>query len=89
MTARKVDGNQAEIVQALRKAGATVYCAHAVGHGFPDLVIAFRERVLLAEVKMPKGKLTSAERKWHAEWPIPVPILRSIDDALRMLEDIE
>lgn len=89
MTAKRTDGNQAEIVRALRQAGAAVYCAHSMGHGFPDLVIAFREQTILAEVKMPKGKLTRAERLWHAAWPVPVPILRSVEDALRMLEGVE
>ncbi len=87
--AKRTDNNQREIVEALRQAGATVYCAHSVGHGFPDLVIAFREKIILAEVKSKRGKLTRAERLWHAAWPVPVPILRSIDDALKLLEDIE
>jgi hypothetical protein len=36
---KRVDRNQAEIVEALREAGASVGHTHAVGHGFPDIVV--------------------------------------------------
>lgn len=40
--AKRTDGNQAEIVRALRSAGATVQTLHTVGKGCPDLVVGFR-----------------------------------------------
>jgi hypothetical protein len=36
--AAKTDGNQAEIVEALRKAGRTVAITSRLGDGFPDIV---------------------------------------------------
>jgi len=35
--ARKVDVNQAEMVETLRKAGADVYILSSVGKGIPEL----------------------------------------------------
>ncbi len=35
----KVDTNQADIVAALRAAGASVADMHELGHGYPDLLV--------------------------------------------------
>ena len=40
--AAKVDRNQPEIVDALRKCGAFVKDCSGVGAGFPDLIVCFR-----------------------------------------------
>jgi hypothetical protein len=37
--AAKIDANQPQIVEALRKAGATVHSLAAVGNGIPDLLV--------------------------------------------------
>jgi hypothetical protein len=36
---KRIDRNQPEIVKAIRKAGASVGHTHAVGKGFPDIVV--------------------------------------------------
>ena len=38
----RIDGNQTEIVKQLRDMGATVHPMAAVGGGFPDLAVGFR-----------------------------------------------
>ena len=66
--ARRVDANQAAIVEALRDAGAMVHCTHEVGSGFPDLAVAFGGEVYLLEVKTQRGRLNKREQRWHDDW---------------------
>lgn len=87
---KRVDGNQAEIVKELRRAGATVQHSHAIGHGCPDLIIGFRGENFLLEVKdgskpPSKRRLTPDEEKWHAAWAGQVAIVTSSDEALAVI----
>lgn len=75
----KRDANEAEIVKALRQAGASVYLIDQPC----DALVGFRNRTYLAEFKDRKGKLTAPQAKFAEEWRGQVPeILRSVDDAL-------
>ena len=49
--AAKIDSNQNEVVNALRKAGASVQSLAALGKGVPDLLVAIRGVNLLMEIK--------------------------------------
>ena len=49
--AARTDGNHAEVVKALRAIGASVADTSGVGAGFPDLVVGYRGRNWLVEVK--------------------------------------
>lgn len=69
----RTDGNQSEIVAALRKAGALVHCTHQLGGGFPDLFCNYRGRIFGFEVKDPTQKpsdrkLTADEQAFHENW---------------------
>ena len=71
--AAKVDANQADIVAALRMAGATVQPLHAVGKGCPDLLVGYQRVNYLLEVKdgskVPSAqKLTDDQVEWHELW---------------------
>jgi hypothetical protein len=88
--AKRTDGNQAEIVRALRSAGATVQTLHTVGKGCPDLVVGFRGSNYLLEIKdfrkPPSArKLTEDETRWHAIWNGQVAIVKDIDEALALI----
>ena len=83
--AARVDRNQADIVRALRQAGAEVTPTHTLGHGFPDLVAGFRGVTYLLEVKMPGEHLTEDEERWHRRWSGQVSIVYSEEDALRAI----
>ena len=90
MRAARVDGNQREIVQALREAGATVQHLHTVGKGCPDVLVGYRGANLLLELKdgsLPpsRQKLTADEEYWHTVWRGQVEIARSVEDALRII----
>ena len=64
----KVDKNQAEMVNALRKAGASVVSLANLGSGVPDLLVGFRKQNFLIEGKVPGGKLTPDQVKFHEQW---------------------
>jgi len=49
--ARRTDTTHAPIRDALRRIGATVLDTHAMGEGFPDLVVGYRKRTTLIECK--------------------------------------
>ena len=78
------DDNEPEIVTALETCGARVVRLSVPGG--PDLLVGFRGATFLVEVKGPKGKLTDRQVKWITDWRGgPVHVVRSIDDALRVI----
>lgn len=88
--AAKVDSNQAEIVQALRRLGCTVMSIASVGNGCPDLVVGVSGRNVLLEVKdgrrrPSERKLTSAEREWIDSWRGQVHVVESVDEAIGVI----
>jgi hypothetical protein len=81
--ARRVDGNQKAVVEALRDAGRFVEVLSDVGRGVPDLLVSWGGKSLLLEVKMPGEKLTEDQLHWHRSWKGPaVAVVRSPAEAL-------
>jgi hypothetical protein len=80
---KRTDTNQAEIVAALRQAGALVLDLHTVGRGVPDLLIYFRTRLQLVEVKRPGEKPNALQLAFHAVWPVSV--VETIPEALALV----
>lgn len=88
--AARVDSNQAEIVKALRKIGATVTPLHRVGGGVPDLLCSFRQRWMVLECKVKsKDDLTTDQVKWIGLQRAPVFIATSPLEAVALLQDIK
>lgn len=85
----KVDRNQAEIVDALRKAGCSVTLLHRVGQGCPDLLVGKGGVSYLLEVKMPGEGVTLAEAEWHFNWRGQVAIVYSVEDALAIIQQLK
>jgi hypothetical protein len=85
----KVDKNQTEIVQALRKAGATVQHLHQVGSGCPDILVGYHGRNFLLELKSEKGTLTSDEQDWLYEWHGSASVVYGIVDSLKAIGAME
>jgi len=84
--AHRQDANQAEIVQALRSVGATVFDTSAVGRGFPDIVVGFKGHNFFMEIKSgDKAKLTDAESDFIAYWWGTVNIVRTPNEALQTI----
>ncbi len=92
--AAKIDGNQNEIVDALRAVGAHVTSLAAVGGGVVDLLCARAGVIALIEVKdgsLPPSErlLTPAQRRWHAELyavgKVRAHVAYSVSDALAIV----
>ena len=86
----RTDSNQAEIVDALRKAGRFVALTHRVGQGFVDIVVANKGRWYMGEVKRPGEGLNPREMEWHvkARKYAPTYIWYSVEEALRDTEGL-
>jgi hypothetical protein len=79
----KRDSNEAEIFDALRAAGASVYRLDQP----TDAVIGYRGKTLLIEIKMPGASLNENQKKFFAEWKGQTPpILRTVEDAMQLIE---
>lgn len=92
----RTDRVHKDVVEALRKYGATVVSLGMVGNGCPDLLVGYRGRhTLLFEVKdgeaIPsKKRLTPAEIHFHAEWGgDKIHIVYSAEEALKVLVSCE
>lgn len=90
--ASKVDKNQGAIVSALRKLGCSVELLHKQGQGCPDLLVGYRGKNYLIEVK--DGSLAPSRRslndlqvEWHSNWLGQVCIIESIDEAIKFIKD--
>lgn len=82
--AAKRDGNEGEIIKALRDAGATVHQLSA--KGVPDLLIGYKTHNILIEVKMPGEGLTEAQETWHQLWRGTAWVVWNVSMALNVLE---
>lgn len=83
--ASRVDQNHAEIVKALRKVGCSVLSLAAIGKGAPDLLLGYKGKNVLLEVKRPKGKLNDQQEAFRAAWRGDLCVVRSVDEALLVL----
>lgn len=96
--AAHIDANQPEIVEALRKLGATVTSLAGVGKGCPDLLVGYRGLTLLVEVKDRRkesvgkdgytrkarpGSLEESQVEWLASWRgLPVIVAYTSEEAV-------
>lgn len=83
--AAKVDGNQREIINALKAIGCDVEVI-----GLPvDLVVGYRCRNFLVECKNPKGsnRLTDGQKEFIARWRGQVRVVRSAEEAIRLVTE--
>lgn len=80
------DGTQEAIVLVLRKVGATVQIITQVGNGCPDLLVGFRGRTFLLEVKSESGALQENQVRWHRLWNgLPVEVVVTPLQALQAI----
>jgi hypothetical protein len=85
--AAKVDANQADIVAALRKIGASVQPLHSVGQGCPDLLVGWRGMNTILEIKDGRKppsarKLTDDQVIWHEGWRGQVAVVETVEQAI-------
>ncbi len=81
--AKKRDLNEPEIVKALRAIGCTVLLAD-----HPDLIVGYRGRTFLLEVKNPHGasRLTDSQKALRRNWNGgPLAFVYSVDEAVEVV----
>lgn len=83
----RVDGNHAEVMQALRDHAMKPVSLASVGDGCPDILVAFRGVCIPLEVKdgskpPSERKLTAAEQKWRDDWPGPWALVETPEQAV-------
>ncbi len=89
--AAKVDRNHAEIVAAFRMFGCTVQSLAAVGAGVPDLLVGWRMKNFLVEVKdgtktKSQRKLTPAQIAFHSTWLGQIFIVECAEDVRKIMD---
>ena len=85
---KKVDSNQSKITKALRDLGATVQHLHAVGKGCPDIVVGYKNRNYLLEIKDGEKKLTPDQVIWHYDWKGQVEVVTSPEHAIETIKKL-
>lgn len=76
----KRDANEREIIEALDQIGCTVTQLSA--KGVPDLLVGYRGKNFLIEVKQPKGKLTPDQLEFHAQWMGVIHVVTNPNEAI-------
>lgn len=82
--AKRTDENHRQVVDGVREAlpCATIFDASGAGKGFPDLVVGWRGRNYLFEIKNPDKppsgrKLTKAQVFLHENWQGQIDVVTS------------
>ena len=87
----KRDVNEGGIVDGLRGIGASVNRINE--EDLPDLLVGFRGKNYLIEIKAPPGPrggvsgrtLTTGQLKWAMDWRGQIDMARDLDEALRII----
>jgi hypothetical protein len=94
--AARVDANQLATIKEFQRAmpDASVFDASACGEGFPDLVVGWRGKNYLFEVKNPDvrpsdRKLTEPQEAFHGSWQGQVHVVHSAAEMLAVMLRIE
>ena len=89
----RIDDNQKQIVEALRKAGASVKSLAQLGSGCPDLLVGFKGINWLFEVKDPSKRpsqreLSEDERAFHAAWLGQIDVIENSTQAIEKISSV-
>lgn len=81
-----LDANHTEIVAGLRQIGATVVDLAKVGKGCPDILVGWRGKTYLMEIKTAKGYVRATQEQFFRSWTGGhIAVVRSFDDAYNVL----
>ena len=92
--AARIDENQPEVVETFEKMGASVLHTHQLGQGAPDIVIGYKNKNVLIEIKdskkpPSKRRLTPDEEKFHKLWKGDIRVVESADDAANIIREMQ
>lgn len=89
----RTDKNQKQIEKVLKQLGASVKSTSQLGNGFPDLIIGYKGKTYLVEIKGENsyGKtLRESQIKFKNSWKgSPIIILRTTNDAIEFINNIK
>jgi len=88
---KRVDENQRAITHTFIALGASVLNLSTVGRGCPDLLVGYRGKSVLVEVKRnEKASFTEPQIKFMQEWRGgPVSRIDSVDAAIRLIKMLD
>jgi hypothetical protein len=86
----RVDGNQTAIANGLRQIGCVVVSLASQGGGVPDLLVGFRGKNFLLEVKDDKQKpsdqkLTPAQKDFFKTWKGQCAVVKNLMEAAHVV----
>lgn len=89
--AKRIDNNQTLIVKALRDMGCSVLILSDIGKGCPDIMIGYRGKNYLVEIKNGKRPpsaqaLTPAEILFFERWMGQVDIICCEEEAIEFIK---
>jgi|TARA_A100000171_G_scaffold52710_1_gene72506 Holliday junction resolvase len=87
----RVDANQKEIVQELRKRGISVLHTHQLGKGAPDIVVGYMNSNYLIELKdgnksKSQQRLTKDELDFSLKWRGNYAVCNSLEQILLLID---
>ena len=98
--ARKVDTNQADVIQWYQDLGYEVINTSGAGNGFPDLIavklhedpclegLPFYWETIFLEVKRSKyAKYTQAQKEFNEKYPGLAVRVETVEDVMRSVQD--
>lgn len=85
----RVDKNQVEIVDTLRRVGAKVLHTYQLGNGCADILVGYLGRLLLMEIKSKGGRLTPDELFFYDNWKEYMVVVYSPEEALKAIGAID
>jgi len=86
---KRVDSNQVQIVKELRRLGMEVEHLHSVGKGCPDILVGYKGKNVLLEIKKDdKAKLTPDQVLWHHSWKGQVAIVTNVIEAVKAVKEV-
>jgi len=88
---KRVDENQKQLVHTFIALGASVLNLSTVGRGCPDLLIGYKGRSILVEIKRDnKASYTDPQVKFMQEWRGgTVSRIDSVDAAIRLIKMLD
>jgi Holliday junction resolvase len=87
----RVDANQKEIVQELRKRGISVLHTHQLGKGAPDIIVGYMNSNYLIELKdgnksKSQQRLTKDELDFSLKWRGNYAVCNSLEQILLLID---
>lgn len=88
---KRVDENQKQLVHTFIALGASVLNLSTVGRGCPDLLIGYRGKSVLVEIKRDeKAAFTEPQIKFMQNWRGgPISRIDSVDAAIRLIKMLD